>query len=187
MLPERPSRGVAPLGEAAQQVVSRRHYLGEQRLLGRIGVAVRSRALEIQSLFDDEFGPSIRRAVLSITMQDLGYLSDMFSAGRYGPVRTAYRLTMPLAAGLIRKGNGLDEPHAYDHGMDTIGTALGWIESQAGPGGYLVGDAFTVADLTAASMLAAVANPPDSPVSRPQNIRLPQAEISAAKTIDFAA
>jgi glutathione S-transferase len=45
----------------------------------------------------------------------------------------------------------------------------------AGPGGYLVGDAFTVADLTAASMLAEVANPPDSPVSRPEPLPDPLA------------
>ena len=39
---------------------------------------------------------------------------------------------------------------------------------QAGPEGQLVGDRFTVADLTAAALLAPCANPPNSAMARPQ-------------------
>lgn len=127
----------------------------------------RARALEIEDLFDNQFGPAIRQAVLSVTMQDLGYMANMFTRDRAPVVAAFYRWTMPMAAGLIRKGNGIDKPGAYEQGMQAIADALAWVAEQSQPGGYLVGETFTIADLTAASMLAAVANPPDSPVARP--------------------
>jgi glutathione S-transferase len=41
--------------------------------------------------------------------------------------------------------------------------ALRKVEAEAGPAGYLVGDSFTVADLTAASILAPLVVPPEFP------------------------
>jgi glutathione S-transferase len=41
--------------------------------------------------------------------------------------------------------------------------ALDRLESELGPGDYLVGDGFTVADLTAASLLYPLVQPPEGP------------------------
>src|SRR5439155_1699664 len=44
-----------------------------------------------------------------------------------------------------------------------VRAAFDMIETEAGPSGYLVGESFTVADLTAASILAPIVMPPEFP------------------------
>ncbi len=42
------------------------------------------------------------------------------------------------------------------------------LESEIGPGGYLVGDCFTIADLAAAAVMTAIVRPPQFPYPLPQ-------------------
>ncbi len=128
----------------------------------------RARALGTQAKIDDIWGPLVRQAVLHVMLGGLAYFARLFGEGQPALKRLGYRWTLPLAKPLIRKGNNLTHPGAFEEGRQTAEEALDWVAAETADTGYLVGDRFTVADLTAASMLAAVANPPNSPATRPE-------------------
>jgi glutathione S-transferase len=51
-------------------------------------------------------------------------------------------------------------PETVERSRERVRAAFDKIESEVGPSGYLVGESFTVADLTAASILGIVVMPP---------------------------
>ena len=130
--------------------------------------ALRAQALEIQRLFDEDFGPPMRGAVLAAIIPHARYTASLFSEGQSAAQRVLYRLVFPLARGLIRKGNAIETPQQVQAGIDATQLAFDYVVAHAGPAGYLAGDSFTVADLTAASFLAAAVDPPNSTMERPK-------------------
>jgi glutathione S-transferase len=58
-------------------------------------------------------------------------------------------------------------PETVEKSREKVRAALDKIEADAGPSGYLVGESSTVADLTAASILAPVVMPPEFPYIKP--------------------
>ena len=54
-------------------------------------------------------------------------------------------------------------PEAAEQSRRTIEAAMDRIERERGPSGYLVGDSFSVADLTAAAILSVMVRPPEFP------------------------
>jgi glutathione S-transferase len=62
----------------------------------------------------------------------------------------------------------VDDPVAVDAAFDKTREALDFVAEHGGADRPLVGDAFSVADLTAASLLAPAVNPPHPDVSRPE-------------------
>jgi len=128
----------------------------------------RARALEIQAWFDEEIGPKLRRALFSVMLSEPGYLCRMFSSTHSLPVRVGYRLTFPLVSRLMQRDMGLADAGAVSEGYAATERALEFVAKEAGPGGFLVGSHFSVADLAAAALLAPACDPPDSPMSRPR-------------------
>jgi len=55
--------------------------------------------------------------------------------------------------------------------------AMDRLERELQPSGYLVGDRFTVADLTAASLLSPLVRPPEFPYKTPAPVPVPLAKI----------
>ncbi len=129
---------------------------------------LRRRALEIQAWFDDEVGPKVRCASLAAMIGEADYLCDLFTASRGAAVRRLYRATFPLARGLIAKSNGITGAEAIEDGIAMTARALKFVVEEAGRDGFLVGNAFSIADLAAAAILAPAANPPGSPMARPE-------------------
>ena len=72
------------------------------------------------------------------------------------------QLAGPVARPLVRR-----DYHAHAHTADAalakIRAAMDRLEGELRPSGYLVGDAFSVADLTAASLLGPIVVPPEGP------------------------
>jgi glutathione S-transferase len=132
------------------------------------GAADLAEALRIQQWFDDDLTPRIRRSVLDALLQQPKAFADVFGDGRPALQRLAYACAVPLAAPLIRKGNGIDGPASVADGHRAAEEALDFVARRAGADGYLVGNAFSLADLTAGSTLAVLAQPPDSPMAGPQ-------------------
>lgn len=128
----------------------------------------RAEVLRIETLFDEEIGPRVRRAVLAALLESPRYFAAVFGAGKSGFARLAYAATVPLAAPLVRKGNGIAGPQSVRDGIAAAEQGLAFVAEGAAATGYLVGERFTVADLAAASILAMVVDPPDSPMARPQ-------------------
>ena len=128
----------------------------------------RAEALRIQQWFDEDLTPRIRRAVLDALLRQPTAFANVFGDGRPAAQRWAYACAVPLAAGLIRKGNGIAGPDSVADGLHAARQALDFVAQRAGAEGCLVGQAFGVADLTVASTLAVLAQPPNSPMAGPQ-------------------
>ncbi len=120
--------------------------------------AERRRALEIQDWFDEEVGPHVRRALFFDLLPEAGYLARMFSTGRGALARNAYRLTMPAVVPIMRRAMQIDAERAAES-RERTREGLDFVVKHAGPDGYLVGSRFSVADLTAASLLMLTAYP----------------------------
>ncbi|MDX1382885.1 MAG: glutathione S-transferase family protein [Thermoanaerobaculia bacterium] len=130
----------------------------------------RAEALELQRHFDAEVGPAVRCALFSVSLGEPGYMCRMFARGKPLPVRALYRATFPLATPLIRKGNGVTGREAIDAAFAATEAALDLVEERTAATGYLVGDTFTVADLTAAALLAPIASPTHPDMARPRPV-----------------
>ncbi len=128
----------------------------------------RAKAMEIVDYFDNDIGPRVRRAMLASAFGHPFYIANMFGRGKPALVRFFYALTLPLVSTLIKKGNGITGPESIEDGHRAAQEALDFIVKTKGAGDYLVGDRFSIADLTAASILAAAADPPGSPMERPK-------------------
>lgn len=135
---------------------------------------LRARALAIQREFDAEVGVAARAAVFSVLLEEPAYLCAHFAAHQSRPVRALYRATLPLLTSVIAKANGVTSLDAIDRAFARTRTALDFVAREVGPSGYLVGDAFSVADLCCASLLAILVDPqhPDMRHPRPMPARI---------------
>jgi glutathione S-transferase len=129
--------------------------------------AGRRRALEIEELFDEELGPSLRLLVVSHMLPSGNLLLGAFLPDLRGPRRRTALAMFPL----IRR------KFVADLGIDDESVALAWTKLRAAveafreelqPNGYLVGDGFTVADLTVAALVAPAVAPEQFPYPQPQ-------------------
>ncbi len=132
--------------------------------------AERRQVETIIARFDDDWAPRIRRVVLSALLDESDYLARMFATGQPATKRLFYRALMPMAKGLIRKGNGITGEGSIQNGHSACGKALSFVAENAGEHGYLVGGRFTAADLTAAAILSPLADPPDCDMTRPRPV-----------------
>jgi len=127
----------------------------------------RQRALELASFFDEELGPYIRRAVFYELLPDAEYCTAIFTHGSGAAMRTLYRASFPLVRAVMKLDMDIDEGSAADAVEKTL-VALERLDNLIQPSGYLVGDAFSVADLTAAALISPIVQPPQFPYAFPQ-------------------
>jgi glutathione S-transferase len=130
--------------------------------------ALRRRALEIQAWFDEEVGPQVRRAFFSIGVREPAHLCRMFAAGHPAPVRALYRLGFPVTRLVMIRSMGIGDAAAVEAAFAGTRAALDFVAGEAGPDGHLVGDAFSVADLAAAALLAPAVCLPGTPMAQPE-------------------
>ncbi|MEQ9450727.1 MAG: glutathione S-transferase N-terminal domain-containing protein [Pseudomonadales bacterium] len=128
----------------------------------------RNQALALQAEFDQDLGPATRTVIFSALVEEGGYLCRMFAGSKGLLQRTAYRVTFPLARGLIAKRNGVTTPGNIERCIATTFAMLDRVAEQTSATGYLVGEQFSVADLTAAALLAPVASVDHPDMKRPQ-------------------
>jgi glutathione S-transferase len=124
----------------------------------------RRRALALEEHFDEELGPHIRRLVF----HELGNDSERFGAlierttpgplARIGPAATVYARAFTAAR------FGARDAEAAELARAKVLAALDRLERELGDGEYLVGDGFTIADLTAASLFYPLVLPEQGPV-----------------------
>jgi glutathione S-transferase len=124
--------------------------------------AERRRALELEDFFDEELGPHIRRWIFHMILPYPGTVRALFVNHASLPIRLAQRVMSPLVAPVMRKQMKINPESAERSRVKTI-AAMDRLEKELRPSGYLVGDSFTVADLTAAALLAPIARPPEFP------------------------
>ena len=131
----------------------------------------RRRALALEDYFDEECGHDLRRALMYEVMagpdRGIAEAVAIFSTGQGAGVRRFYRASFPgmrrfLAWRFRVTADGAERSRAK------IEAALDRIETERRGGPYLVGDRFTVADLTAAALLYLLVSPPEFPYPVPQ-------------------
>jgi glutathione S-transferase len=126
----------------------------------------RERALALETHFDEELGEHVRRALFHDLLGDSRVAVEALTTGHGTAARLVYLALFPLLRPVIKSGLGI-EPTGAERGREKIVAALERIEAELGPSGYLVGDAFTVADLTAAARLSPFLRPPQYPYPLP--------------------
>jgi glutathione S-transferase len=129
--------------------------------------ATRAEALRIQRWFDEDLTPRIRRPVLAALLAQPAYFARVFADGAPAARRILYACAVPLAAPLVRKGNGITGPAAIEDGHRAADEALSFVAARGAATGYLGSERFCVADITAASTLATLVRPENSPMSSP--------------------
>jgi glutathione S-transferase len=136
--------------------------------------ADRRRALELEEWFDEELGPHIRRAAFHDILPDSDYATAFLANGASPVARRVYRLMLPAVRAAMRYDMGIDAAGAERSRAKTF-AALDRLEAELQPSGYLVGDRFSVADLTAAALFAPLVMPPEFPYPLPQPLPKPAA------------
>jgi glutathione S-transferase len=124
----------------------------------------RRRALELEDFFDEELGPYIRRWIFYEGLEGLEpkEFIEGVMANAPGAVKAIMRTTSPVATRALKLRYGIT-PADAQAARGKVAAAFDRVEQEIQPSGYLVGDSFTVADLTAASLLFPLVRPPEAP------------------------
>jgi len=127
----------------------------------------RRRALDVQSRFDAEVGPAIRLAMFHELLADPSYFVSMFTVGQPPLVRFGYRAMFPVVRVLMKREMKITPENAAQ-ALEATRHALDFVAEESRTTGYLAGDSFSVADLTAASLLAPAVEMHPSPFGYPK-------------------
>ena len=148
----------------------------------------RRRALELEDFFDEELGPYVRLLVIHHLLADGGLFLRAFVPDAGGLRLSLARATFPLLRGRLIDQFGIDD-QSVEHAYGKIGAAGERLRTETQPGGYLVGDRFSVADLTLAALAAPAVAPQQFPYSQPQRghpLLAPlRAKLAEAGILDF--
>jgi glutathione S-transferase len=133
--------------------------------------AERQRALALEEDLDETLGPAVRAAVVTpLFRNDPDIALRLLTTGM--PER-AYRTLRPLLGifpTFYRFRHGISEA-ALEKDRAAVAAALDRIERERQGRSYLVGETFTVADLTAAALLGPLLQPPE--IQYPLQVDLP--------------
>lgn len=120
------------------------------------------RALAVEDFFDEYCGHDLRKVVLDSVFQDPKLVAKYMLADQPAIIRKPAPRVFRLAEPVLRRNYGMTDA-ATREARAVLVRALDRLESQLAGGDYLVGDQFTVADLTAAALLAHIVLPPEYP------------------------
>ncbi len=126
------------------------------------------RALELEDHFDEQLGPHIRRWLFHQALEGLSPADFIDGALGSSPraVKAMMRATAPVGRRMVRMRYGIT-PQEADASRLKTEAAIDKVEAELQPSGYLVGDGFSVADLTAAALLFPLVRPPEAPYMMP--------------------
>jgi glutathione S-transferase len=120
----------------------------------------RARALELEDFFDEELGPHIRLLAWHEAVRDEVALNRFSQALVPRPLRPVAGKGMTT---FLRLRFGVEDEDAAELARRKVHAAMDRLDTELGDGSYLVGDTFTVADLTAAALFYPLVTPPEGP------------------------
>ena len=129
--------------------------------------ADRERALGIQAYFDEQVAPELRRLFWAAYLDHPADCARMATDGFPAGTRRLWAALFPLMRPLFRGNMGIN-PAQLDAARRRLESHFDRLESEIGPGGYLVGGRFGVADLAAAAVITAIIRPPEFPYPLPE-------------------
>jgi glutathione S-transferase len=122
----------------------------------------RRRALELEEFFDEELGPHIRRAFYHELLPHPELVVPLFTHGRRRAARAVLRAGFPMLRVGMRRRFEINADAAANSRAKMV-AAMDRLEREISSSGYLVGECFTVADLTAAALFYPVVRPAEFP------------------------
>jgi glutathione S-transferase len=133
--------------------------------------AARQRALALEDYFDEQLGPALRAAIVTpLFRHDPDVALRVLMTGMPDKAHQRLRPLLRIFPAFYRLRHKISDAK-LDADRATVNAALDRIEQERQGRPYLVGDAFTVADLTAAAMLGALLQPPE--IQYPLRVELP--------------
>jgi glutathione S-transferase len=129
------------------------------------GAAERQRALELEEWFDEHLGPPARSLVFEELMSERESLLELAAKQiEWAPAVPAAAFT-PAVRGFVRVRYGVGPATEAGRAHEAVRAAFDRLEAELGEGSgrFLVGDAFSVADLTAAALFYPVVMPREGP------------------------
>ncbi len=127
----------------------------------------RRRALELEDFFDEELGPYTRLLTVHYLSTEADLMLGAAVPELSGPARLVARASFPITRRRIVGEFGIDDL-ALEHAYAKVRAAGERFRAELQPSGYLVGDGFTVADLTLAALMAPPVAPEQFPYPQPQ-------------------
>jgi glutathione S-transferase len=130
----------------------------------------RRRALELEDFFDEELGPAIRQLAWYELGQDRERFTALMERTAPGPLTRLPGATATYARAYTSLRFGARSGEAAERNRAAVLAALDRLEREleSEPGDYLVGEGFTVADLTAASLFYPLVTPEEGPLPADQ-------------------
>jgi glutathione S-transferase len=127
----------------------------------------RCRALELEDFFDEELGPYVRTLVVHHMLPDARLTLGAFFPDIRGPRRLAARAMFPAIRRRFASSLAISS-ESVELAFEKLKIAGERFSAELQPSGYLVGDKFTVADLTLAALVAPAVAPEQFPYPQPQ-------------------
>ena len=155
-----------PIGDSTEIIAALERLRPEPRLYPA-GPEERRRALELEELFDEELGPHARLLAMHHMLGSGGLFLGAFTPDLPAARRLVARLAFPLVRRRVRRSFGIDE-RSVELAFEKVRAAGEGLRAEMSPRGYLVGDGFSVADLTLAALVAPLVAPPQFPYPQPQ-------------------
>ena len=133
--------------------------------------AMRQRALTLEDDLDETLGPALRAAIVTPPFRhDPDIALRVLTTGMGGKAYPTLRPLLGIFPAFYRFRHRISESN-LERDRAIVATALDRLEHQRQGRAYLVGEAFTVADLTAASLLGVLLQPPE--IQYPLEVELP--------------
>ena len=127
---------------------------------------LRTAALALEDQLDNHFGPATRRWA-SFQLLPRTDLDDILTRGVPRWEKIAFKVTRPVAVGLLKRGLKIDAA-GVERSRVKIEETFALIEETLAEGRrYLVGNRFSVADLTFASLASPILLPREHPFGLP--------------------
>jgi glutathione S-transferase len=124
--------------------------------------AERERALALEDYFDEQLAPEVRRFGWHHLLPDDDAMAGALFRGTSPARARVLKAIAPAARVVTRRDYGID-PDSDEAPRRAIRAAMDRLESELRPSGYLAGNAFSVADLTAAALFTPIVRPPERP------------------------
>lgn len=140
-----------------------------------------NRAVEISAYFDNFAARDLRRLFWSTYIDDASLAAKLATDGFGDNTRLFWQICFFAMRPLFKKNLGISR-NKVKKAKENLKVYLDKLESLIGPSGYLAGDSFSIADLTAAAVMTAVIRPPEFsyplPEPWPEALKKLRAEIS---------
>jgi glutathione S-transferase len=128
----------------------------------------RARAVQLERYLDEQLGDAVRAVIVGPAFSDEPFGAiRVLSTGMNAGSRWAMRLGLPFFRAYYNRRHDINTKTVAE-GRDKISRVLDRLRTEIQPSGYLVGEQFSIADLTAAALLSPLAGPTELEYAPPE-------------------